>query len=133
MNLTQAIAYHAAMRPDYPAVIEGSRTITYATFEAEIEATAARLSATGIGAGDRVGICLKERSEFLVAMFAVARIWAVIVPLDWRAPAPERRRIVEALGLKLLICEPSGSGSLGCALDWPALRALAPRSAAITH
>ena len=128
MNLASVIAHHAAVRPDHPALIEGERTFSYAALDREVDATAQRLVAAGVGAGDRVGICLKERSEFLIALFAVARIWAVIVPVDWRAPEPERRRIVDTLGLKSLICEPGNTGSLGCAIDWPSLRALAPRT-----
>ena len=128
MNFASAISHHAALRPDYPALIEGERTLSYSELDREIDATAQRLVAAGIGAGDRVGICLKERSEFLIALFAVARIWAVIVPVDWRAPELERRRIVDTLGLKLLICEPGNAGALDCSIDWPALRALVPRS-----
>ena len=124
MNLSAAITHHALIRPHHPALVEGSGTLTYAMLECEVDTTARQLAEVRIQAGDRVGICLKEGSEFLIALFAVARLWAVVVPMDWRAPEPERRRIAEALGLQLLICEPGAAGSIKCAIAWPALRSM---------
>ena len=113
-------------------MIQGSRTLTYAMFEREIDATASRLRGAGLGPADRVGICLKEGPEFLIALFAVARVWAVAVPLDWRAPDAERRRIGEGLGLKLLICESSTASSISCAIAWSALRSMSCEPGATT-
>jgi acyl-CoA synthetase (AMP-forming)/AMP-acid ligase II len=127
LNLADAVAHQAGLRPDHPAIVDGERTFSYAVVAAEVRAVAERLSALGVDAGDRVGLCLKERAEFLIALFATARIWGVSVPVSWRAPETERRQIVESLGLKVLICEPGDTGVKG-AIDWPALRALAPRS-----
>ena len=124
MNLSDAISHHARVRPDYPALIEGARTLTYAMLEGEIEATACGLAEAGIRPGHRVGICLKERPEFLIALFAVARVWGVAVPLDWRAPDAERRLITDALGMRLIICEPGSAGSSSHAIAWSALRSM---------
>ena len=126
MNIANAISYHGRARPEHPALIEGDRVISYAMLDREVEATAQKLAAAGVRRGDRIGLCLKERPEFLVALFAVARRWAIVVAVDWRAPDLERRRISEALGLKLMICEPGAAGSLACAIEWPTLQDLAP-------
>lgn len=132
MNLSAVISHHARARPDHPALIQGSRTLTYAMFECEIEATASQLRGAGLRPGDRVGICLKEGPEFLIALFAVVRVWGVAVPLDWRAPDAERRRIVEGLELKLVICENGTASSISCAIAWSALRSMSGDRAART-
>jgi acyl-CoA synthetase (AMP-forming)/AMP-acid ligase II len=132
MNLSGAITHHARVQPDHPALIQGRRTLTYAMLEREIDATASRLAGAGLGPGDRIGICLKEGPEFLIGLFAVARVWGVVVPLDWRAPEADRRRIAEALRLKLLMCETSTASSISCAIGWSALRSMPSERAAGT-
>jgi acyl-CoA synthetase (AMP-forming)/AMP-acid ligase II len=132
MNLSAVITHHARVRPDHPALIQGSRALTYAMLEREIDATTSRIAGAGLRPGDRVGICLKEGPEFLIWLFAVARVWGVAVPLDWRAPEADRRRIAEALRLKLLIGETSTASSIGCAIGWSALRSMPSRRAAGT-
>lgn len=54
-----------------------------------VDSAARRLSASGVRQGDRVGICLPNRPEYVVAFLAVARIGAILVPMNPRLSARE--------------------------------------------
>ena len=64
-------------------------TTTYAELEGEAEALAAALAQLGVEAGDRIALVLPACQEFVVALFAAAKLGAAIVPLDPRLTATE--------------------------------------------
>ncbi len=71
---------------DRPALIwegeeGGVRTLIYGELHAQVEACAAGLRASGLGAGDAVGLHLPMLPETVIALLALARIGAVAVPL----------------------------------------------------
>ncbi|MCR6645103.1 MAG: AMP-binding protein [Terricaulis sp.] len=61
------------------------------------------LAARGIGYGDRIGVLSRNRIEFFELMFAVAKLGAILVPLSWRAPAPELAPLLADCAPKLVI------------------------------
>jgi acyl-CoA synthetase (AMP-forming)/AMP-acid ligase II len=105
LNLAETIAHHARARPEVPAVIEGEQTIDYRALDCLIRQGAANLRSLGIGAGDAVAICLGDTADHLIAFLSAARLGAVSVPIDWRAPPAERSRIARGLGAKLVLGE----------------------------
>ncbi len=64
------------------ALVHPGRRLRYAEAEAESARLARGLLATGVGKGERVGLLLPNRPEWLVAWLAVVRIGAVAVPLN---------------------------------------------------
>ena len=66
-------------RADRLALVDQGRRITYAQLHRQVEAVAGALATLGLGHGDRVCIQLHKSAEEVVAMFAAARIGAVIV------------------------------------------------------
>jgi len=62
---------------------------TYAEIDSRSDALAASLAGLGVEAGDRVAIILPACSEFVVALFAAAKLGAVIVPLNPRLSSTE--------------------------------------------
>jgi O-succinylbenzoic acid--CoA ligase len=79
----------AARHPDRPAV----NALTYARLEREATRAARRLTARGVGPGDRVGLELKPGEAFCVALHACLLLGAVAVPIDVRLGAEERLEI----------------------------------------
>ena len=71
--------------------ISGDRRLTYGQVDEQAEALAAALHELGIGRGDRVALDLPNWPEFIISMFAVARLGAVMVPLNPRYTVPELR------------------------------------------
>jgi acyl-coenzyme A synthetase/AMP-(fatty) acid ligase len=67
--------------------------------------TATHLAALEVKRGDRVGICLRDDWQHVVAFLAVARLGAVAVQIDWRTTAEERVRIIDAFAVKLAVVE----------------------------
>lgn len=72
----------ARLRPDQPAVIFDDEPITWATYDEQIDRWATALRAAGVQRGDRVGLYMRNRPEFLYVFFAAARIGAIVVPVN---------------------------------------------------
>jgi mycobactin salicyl-AMP ligase len=69
----------AAARPDHPAVIDATTTLTFAELHARAERVAAGIAGLGIRAGDRVLLQLPNSVQFAVALFGLLRAGAVPV------------------------------------------------------
>ena len=83
--------------PDSCAVLEpDGTTVSYSEFGERVEALAGVLASRGIVAGDRVAILSDRCVGLYVAMFAVLRARAVMVPIDASRPEP---RVVGLLEL----------------------------------
>jgi acyl-CoA synthetase (AMP-forming)/AMP-acid ligase II len=105
VNLADAIAGHARAQPDALALVDGDRRLRYAELDRQIRQGAAYLRALGVAAGDAIAICLGDNADHVVAFLSAARLGAVSVPIDWRAPPMERSRIAAGLGAKLALVE----------------------------
>jgi long-chain acyl-CoA synthetase len=79
-------------------LVDDRRAATRAEVAAEIAVGTEALTAAGVGPGDAVAIAHGNRIEFVVAMFAIWRVGAVMVPVNIRAPARERERMLTAAG-----------------------------------
>ncbi|MDQ6525218.1 class I adenylate-forming enzyme family protein [Nocardioides sp. LHD-245] len=93
-------------------VRDGERTFTFAEIAADAERLAAGLARWGVGEGDHVAISMANRVEWLHVWFAVARIGAVLVPLNTRFTEPEVGYVLRQGDVTHLIWE-DGTGSLG--------------------
>jgi acyl-coenzyme A synthetase/AMP-(fatty) acid ligase len=124
MNFVAPILQHALATPAASAIIENDRTISYGELAGFIRRTAGHLRNLGIAVGDRVGVCLGDDWETLVAVAAVAYAGAATVPMDWRSKEDEKTRVVAALGLKLILVRAQdgaivgGSRSVALDADW---------------
>ncbi|MBB5156816.1 non-ribosomal peptide synthetase [Saccharopolyspora phatthalungensis] len=79
----------ATARPDATAVVQGARSWTYTWIDRAADRLAGRLRASGVGPGDRVGLCLERSAELLAAILAILKAGAAYVPLD--PDYPEQR------------------------------------------
>ncbi|MEO6794409.1 MAG: long-chain fatty acid--CoA ligase [Mycobacterium sp.] len=89
IDLGSWITRRAAATPNLPAITFGESTWSYRDFADRIDRLAAELAAGGMRRGDRVGYVGLNHPDFLVTLFAAARIGAVFVPLNWRLTADE--------------------------------------------
>jgi acyl-CoA synthetase (AMP-forming)/AMP-acid ligase II len=95
MNLAlypHLLAIHDGARP---AVEQGNLILDYRNFENLSRRIAWRLRRAGLGRGDVCGVMLRDDSLHLAAMFAVWRLGAVMLAMDWRLP------VAEAAGLTM--------------------------------
>ena len=68
---------------DKPAFIFKGETTTFAQLADEIERCAAGLAELGIGKGDTFGIVMRNCPEFVILSFALSRLGAVAVPVNF--------------------------------------------------
>jgi fatty-acyl-CoA synthase len=106
MDLSDLIERNAAFTPDKPATIFEGEALTYAAFNGRIEQTARALKAEfGISRGDRVAILSLNRPDYLVLLYACARLGAMLVPLNWRLAVAEQLFILTDASVKVLLLE----------------------------
>jgi fatty-acyl-CoA synthase len=106
VDLSTLIARNAAFAPDKPAIHFEGTTLTYAAFAARIAQTALALQDQfGVGKGDRVAILSLNRPDYLVLLYACARLGAMLVPLNWRLAVAEQAFILSDAAVRVLVLE----------------------------
>src|ERR1051326_2519295 len=98
------LTINAARRQTATAVVFGARRLSYAALEERACRAANALLASGIGRGDRVAGLLRNCDDFIVLFFAVAKIGAILVPINFRLAAPEIAHIIADCRPRLLFC-----------------------------
>src|SRR4029453_2042471 len=111
MALADLIDRNAAFAPDKPAIRFAGATLTYAAFAERIDTAARALkSQLGVGRGDRVAILSLNHPDYLVLLYACARLGAMLVPLNWRLAVPEQVFILTDASVKALVVERGFAG-----------------------
>lgn len=70
--------------PDRIAAVCGSKRVTYREFGQRVARLAGALQKEGVKAGDRVAVISRNCVEFLEIEFAVLKLGAVVVKINWR-------------------------------------------------
>ncbi len=99
------LAENLPNRADHPALVFGETRITYGELARRSEALAAWLHERGVRRGDRVGVHLRKSVEEVVATFAIARIGAVFVNVNYQWTVRQLRYVVEDCGIRLLFTD----------------------------
>ena len=104
------------------AVVDGETRTTYDALANYVERSAGRMASLGVAPGDRIALLIDNRTDFLVAMLASARIGAVVVPMNIRQRLPETEYALNDCGAKLLIHEAAIADQVPSAHQCPALK-----------
>ena len=104
VDLVDITAKRAALTPHRVAFEDAlsGRTLTYAELDERASRCAGALAAMGVAREDRVAILCRNRIEFFEIMFACAKLGAILVPLNWRAPAAELAALLDDCTPKVL-------------------------------
>lgn len=115
--------YQAVQRnPDGEALVCGDQRMNYRQLSSVSGQLAAGLAKRGIGQGDRIALLLGNRIEFVLMLFAAARLGAITVPMSTREQAPGLAYMLEHCGAKLVVHEPELAALLPTAAALPNLR-----------
>jgi acyl-CoA synthetase (AMP-forming)/AMP-acid ligase II len=106
LNLTAPFPHHARALADKPAIVDGERVVTYRDLDPLVRRTAAHLYSLGLAEGDVAGVALKDSTDHLVILCALARAGIVILPIDWRWTPAEQERVAQHFGARAILVEP---------------------------
>src|SRR3990170_1894634 len=105
-NIGLFLAKRARLEPNKIGLIFEGREITYKEWNERANRAANAFAGLGVKPGDRVGLLLMNSPEFLECFFGLARIGAVVVPLNWRLAPPEIAFIAKDAGVSALAYGP---------------------------
>jgi fatty-acyl-CoA synthase len=92
----------AARSPHKLAIACGAVRWTYREFDSLCDRLAAGLAGQGIAHGDRVAILARNSHAFAALRFALARLGAVLVPINFMLKAEEAAYILRHAGARML-------------------------------
>jgi long-chain acyl-CoA synthetase len=118
----EAFEKAVATRPHAEALVAGDVRLTYAALNERVARLAGGLARRGLTAGDRVGLLLSNRVEFVTMLLAVLRLGAITVPIGTRLQTPEIAYIVQHSGAKVLVHDADLAARLPAGSDVPGLR-----------
>ncbi|HEX5581277.1 MAG TPA: AMP-binding protein [Gemmatimonadaceae bacterium] len=90
-TLADLFGRRAAEHAERTLMVAGGRSISYGQVEQRATAMAAALAELGVEAGDRVAVNLPNCPEWMIALLAVAKLGAVVVPVNPRLNYHELR------------------------------------------
>lgn len=89
LTIASALANRATTDPQVDFLASDQGVTSFGQVESRAEALAASLSGLGIEEGDRIALVLPSCPEFVISLFAAAKLEAVVVPLNPRLTQPE--------------------------------------------
>jgi acyl-CoA synthetase (AMP-forming)/AMP-acid ligase II len=114
-TLFDIVERNARLHPDRLAFALDGERITHAAYRGRIERLASGLARAGIRPGDRVAIVAQNNLEFVDLYGAVARLGAILVPVNWRLSAEEVAYVVADAAPKILIADAANQALLQAA------------------
>jgi fatty-acyl-CoA synthase len=110
-SVAQALELRAAEDADRTFLIFGDRRLTFRQVEERSAALAAALHELGIEKGDRIALDLPNWPEFVISMFAAAKLGATIVPLNPRYTVPELQYMLRHSEAAVVVCAENFEGT----------------------
>lgn len=119
-------------RPDAPAVVARSGTLTYRELDAAASRAAGALAAHGLRQGDRLAVSLPNDLDVVVAFHGAMRLGLIWVGINTALTPAEKHAILSDCGASLLLAEAAHPGARGFDVAaWRAALAAAAPVAAV--
>ena len=106
MNLGHFLTQAAQKYPDRPALIRGETTLSFSDLNRRVENACAALANIDVAKGDRILVQSRNSFAMFEAMFAVWKLGAVLVPVNFRLTEEEVAFIAKNSGASVLLYEP---------------------------
>lgn len=103
MNIAQWIKKWASLQPRKPAIIFESSIVTYHELNSRVNRVFHLLCEMGIRKGDRVAVLLSNSNVYIEIYFALAKVGAILVPLNFRLTGTELVYILRDSGSETLV------------------------------
>lgn len=105
MNLGNLLTQTARKYPDLPGFIQGDLTCSWAGINARVDALAHHLKSLGICPGDRVLVQLTNGLPLFESAWAIFKLGAVWVPVNYRLTPLEVAYIAQSSGAVLMVTQ----------------------------
>ncbi|MER6975672.1 class I adenylate-forming enzyme family protein [Streptomyces carpinensis] len=101
--LADLLVRSAGRFPDRVALVVAEESLTYTELLARSAEVARGLASLGVGRGDNVGVLAPNSQEFAEAVFGIALLGAVVVPLNVRHRSSELGYVIDHAELKAIV------------------------------
>jgi fatty-acyl-CoA synthase len=102
LSVSQLLSKASTLNPNKEVIFDGSRRLTYSELETESHYIAAGLRQLGVKKGDRIAVSLPNWHEFIVVVFALAKLGAILIPFNTRFKSDEVGYIIKNSGAKAI-------------------------------
>lgn len=106
----------AKKTPESPAVLGPKESLSYAELDAQSDALAQHLVASGVGPGTPVGVAMHKCVASIVGVYGILKAGACYVPIDAFAPAHRSAAIIANTELRYLLTTPDRLATLATEL-----------------
>jgi len=106
INIGDWIRKWSFLQPHKKALIFEDHPFTYQEINQRTNQLCHFLLERGIRKGDRVSVLLYNCHQYIEIFFALSKIGAILVPLNWRLAGPELEFIIKDSGSRMIIIEP---------------------------
>jgi long-chain acyl-CoA synthetase len=121
-GLFELFADATRRNPHGEAIVFEQQRASWRELERQVTNVAASLAERGVRSGDRIGLFVGNRPEFVVAIFAAARLGAIAVPLGIRQQRDEIAYALNDCGAAVLIHDSELTDRIPEGLEIPSLR-----------
>ncbi|MGN6185427.1 MAG: AMP-binding protein, partial [Thermoanaerobaculia bacterium] len=101
--LTDILRVAASDVPDKPATTFLGATLTFAEIKERADKFATALARMGIGKGDRVGVMLPNCPQYVIAVFGILRVGAIVVNINPLYTPREVAVVASDSGMRVMI------------------------------
>ena len=108
LHIADLLSKRAELTPDRVGLVaaESGVTYTYGELNARANRLANLMLSLGVGQGDRVAILAQNSVVYVDLLYGLAKIGAVLAPLNWRLTARELSYIAADSAPKAIVCGP---------------------------
>ena len=104
-GLADLLRRSAARVPDKTALVFRGQSETFAQLDAAVNRAAHGLADQGVGKGDRVALLSHNNRDFVVLRFAITRLGAVVVPVNFMLNADDVAYVLTHSGARMILAE----------------------------
>ncbi|HEY5089849.1 MAG TPA: AMP-binding protein, partial [Polyangia bacterium] len=105
----------ARLHPERPAVVDGTRLLTYAALAERVRRLAGVLDARGLRRGARLAILSENRAEYLEVFLAAATVGTVVACQSCRLAPPELAQCLDLVEPEMIFASPLHASKLAAA------------------
>ncbi len=98
--IADLIGQHAAARPDHTALVQGTRSVTWAQLDAMTDRIAATLQRDGLKPGQSISVCAANSLEYVAVFLGALRAGAAVAPLSTHSSPQQLATMVADCGAR---------------------------------